>query len=338
MQNLLAKLSGLMSKTYIGFATVLIGGVLVFVPMNHAMAAPSATMCTWVTDNSNCRTASALTSPITYTCALENTGVTSCFRSDRIANTYYSFNECASCPIGYKLEARTISNSECGIITYHTCELDDSGSGDDDGDDSGGSASFCRIHDTGRLALCDESAIPVNSFFLRNCDSIKVQCYGGYTVGTCEKCTGKIASSIELFKRADCTNLYTFDACGSCTSDDDCVPATIGIPGGTLGGGMSYESSFVEILVPQKSKTTYTCSVLGACSSTVDCWCGAGYYGDAGCDATCQRCPEDEKSGKNGISPSEQGLNTTIDDCYIPVDTAFSTSVGSGTYSTNCAY
>ncbi|MBR4860537.1 MAG: hypothetical protein IKV10_04510, partial [Alphaproteobacteria bacterium] len=85
-------------------------------------------------------------------------------------------------------------------------------------------------------------------------------------------------------------------------------------------------------------KTTYTCGVLGYCSSTMDCWCGAGYYGDAGCDATCQRCPEDEKSGKNGISPSAQGQSTTIDDCYIPVDTAFSTSVGSGTYSTNCAY
>lgn len=342
MQNLLAKLSGLMSKTYIGFATVLIGGVLVFVPMNHAMATPSATTCTWVTDDNNCRTASTLTSPVTYTCNIESNLQTNCFRSNRIANTYYSFSDCSSCISGYKLETHTMSSPECGTITYQTCVLDDSGSGDDDGgdDDIGGPASFCRIHDTDRAALCDESATPVNDFYLINCNSIKVECYGGYTVGTCEKCTGQLALSEQTFKRADCTNSYTFDACGRCTSDDDCVPSFSpnGSLGGTLVGGTSDGLDILDIVVSQRSKITYTCGTLGECGSTKDCWCGAGFYGAAGCDTECTRCPVDSKSGKNGACPSAQGQSTTIDDCYIPVDTAFSTSVGSGTYSTNCAY
>lgn len=341
MQNLLAKLSGLMSKTYIGFATVLIGGVLVFVPMNHAMATPTATRCTWVTNDSNCRTASGITSPITYTCALEGTGLTSCFRSDNIANKYYSFSDCSSCQIGYKMQLNTLSHSECGMITYHECVPDDStGDDDDDGDDSGDPASYCMVTNLDRLSACDGSATPINYFYLRNCDSIKVECYGGYTVGTCEKCTGQLTLSEQTVKRADCTNSYTFDACGSCTSDDDCVPsfAPSGSLGGAFEGGASDGFNILEILVQQRSKTTYTCSSLGECSSTKDCWCGAGYYGDTGCDTECTRCPVDSKSGKNGTSPSAQGQSTTIDDCYIPVDTAFSTSVGSGTYSTNCAY
>lgn len=327
MQNLLAKLSGFMSKTHIGFAAVLIGGVLVFMPMTSAMATPSSTLCRWVENNGNClQSTNAITKPAVSFCYSISDSTSSCFTN---GSNYYTFSECAGCADGYKLVTKTMSSTQCGTITYQDCELDDSIDG------GGVVQKYCPTNNivSEGINACDPDANPINLRAHLNCKSLKVQCFGTYTVATCESCEGSLQLQDDSYSPSGCTNSYSYKACDYCTTADDCKP----VSGSGIGGIIS-TIVVGGVAKQQFSTTVYACSDWGICSSTKDCWCGAGYYGDAGCDVTCQRCPLDEKSGQNGTSPSAQGQSTTIDDCYIPVDTAFSTSVGSGTYSEQCPY
>ena len=83
-----------------------------------------------------------------------------------------------------------------------------------------------------------------------------------------------------------------------------------------------------------QTTSTYTCAEVEEVESY---GCAAGYYTTASTPSasmTCTACPP---SGDNAQTTSDIG-NTSVSGCYIPKNSSFSDSSGSGVYSGKCNY
>lgn len=132
-------------------------------------------------------------------------------------------------------------------------------------------------------------------------------------------CTGTEKTVGMLSQTLDCAMVnincyggqYRVDSCASCDSTHTKTAHTVTLDGLCSGTTVTY----------------YTCDLGGQGPITPIQTCPQGKYGDG---TTCTSCPSPGTTGKMG--------GKTKSDCYIPAGAAFSDTLGSGTYASNCPW